>query len=199
MSGRPAQRGPNWLRFAAVLGLCAIVAALAASYLVAGPAGVALTGTVLAVVTLVAGRTVTAGATAGPRSKPAPDSAPARRSRRARGARRWGRGQPAASPGAADVGHFRAYRQILSQLSFAAVSGRHFDYVTRPRLLRIASAVLDQRCGVDLERQPDRARELIGPDVWPLLDPGRPNSEDANARGVDLATIAEVIDRLERL
>ncbi len=98
-----------------------------------------------------------------------------------------------------DNAAFRGYREVAEQLSWAAVSPRHYDLVTRPLLTRLAAARLADRHRVDLHADPDAARALLGDDVWPWVDPGRPVSRDSQPPGVARATLTRVVDRLERL
>jgi hypothetical protein len=78
-------------------------------------------------------------------------------------------------------------------------TGTAFDvhFRLRPVLRSIASGQLLRR-GVDLERQPDRARALLGPSVWELVRPGRPAPDDRAAPGLPLAEIERAVDDLER-
>ena len=46
---------------------------------------------------------------------------------------------------------------------------------------------------------PARARDLVGDDIWPLVDPSRPPSFDSKAPGADLRTLTRIVDRLEQL
>lgn len=182
---------PAWIA-AAIAGL----AGLAAGYTVAGAAGLALVGTGLTLVILLgiqhqhsrpagqAGRHPAPGGTVG---HPAPTATP-----RAAGRRRRRRGAPAVS--AAD---FPSFRRIEANLGWATVSRRHYDHVVRPLLTRLLSAALADRHRVDPARQPEQARRLVGAELWPLLDPARPASDDGNAPGVDLATLARIVSRLE--
>jgi hypothetical protein len=53
--------------------------------------------------------------------------------------------------------------------------------------------------GVDFERHPEAARELLGDDVWELLRPDRPEPRDRSAPGVPFAQLRTAVDTLERL
>jgi hypothetical protein len=66
-------------------------------------------------------------------------------------------------------------------------------------LSRLFESVLAERHQVDLTADPERARSLVGDDVWPLIDPSRPPSFDSSAPGTDLRTLTRIVDRLERL
>ena len=94
---------------------------------------------------------------------------------------------------------FAAYRRIESALGQAQTSRRHFDYGTRPMLQRLLAALLADRRRLDLTRDARAAREAVGDDLWPLIDPERPASSDSRPPGVSEQTIARIVDRLEDL
>jgi hypothetical protein len=94
---------------------------------------------------------------------------------------------------------FSAYRRIESALGQAQISQRHFDHGTRPMLQRLLAARLADRRRLDLARDTRAAREALGEDLWPLLDPARPASSDSRPPGVSEQTIARITDRLEDL
>ena len=110
-----------------------------------------------------------------------------------------GQSRPAARSGLAPYGNaaFPRYRHIDLALSEARVSKRHFDLVTRPLLQRLLAALVADRHGVDLGKDTAAARGAMGEDLWPLLDPARPPSDDSQAPGVGLETLAAIVDRLE--
>ena len=94
-----------------------------------------------------------------------------------------------------------SFREIGRELAWAKVSKRHFDSAPRRMLQRVAAAALDSRAGVDFyaDRDRDRAMTLIGPDLWPLIDPRRAPSNDTASPGLDPATIDRLLTRLEQL
>jgi hypothetical protein len=67
----------------------------------------------------------------------------------------------------------------------------------RPTLRVIAAHRLASRRNVDLDREPERARELIGEDAWELVRPDRPPPDDRFARGIPRDELRAIIDRLE--
>lgn len=93
------------------------------------------------------------------------------------------------------------FSNIAGELGWAKVSRRHFDHAPRRMLQRVAAAALDRRAGVDFyaAQDRDRAIALIGPDLWPLIDPQRKPSTDTSAPGLDPATIDRLLTRLETL
>lgn len=74
---------------------------------------------------------------------------------------------------------------------------RDFDVMLRPRLSAAAAAALADRHGVDLGAEPDRASRLLGDEVWWLLDPGRPASDDHRTFGH--RQLEQVVSAIERL
>ena len=110
-----------------------------------------------------------------------------------------GQSRPAARSGLARYGNaaFPRYRHIDVALSEARVSKRHFDLVARPVLQRLLAALIADRHGVDLVKDTAAARGAMGEDLWPLLDPARPPSDDSQAPRVSLETLAMIVDRLE--
>ncbi len=100
---------------------------------------------------------------------------------------------------AVDNAPYRAYRQVAEQLSWAAVSPRHYDLVTRPLMTRLAAARLADRHRVDLWSNPEHARAVLGDDVWPWVDPAREPSRDSQPPGVGAETLTRIVDRLETL
>lgn len=76
----------------------------------------------------------------------------------------------------------RPYRDLISleeRMSWGAVDRHRFDDRVRPYLLRVATERLRQRHGVRLADAPERARAIMGEELWTFLtappDPaGRP-------------------------
>ena len=92
-----------------------------------------------------------------------------------------------------------SFEGVRHAVRLGAHSRREFDFGIRRRLERVASTRLADGHGVDPHRDPARARELLGEQAWELLDPGRPISTERSRAGVPEATLAQVVDRLERL
>jgi hypothetical protein len=67
----------------------------------------------------------------------------------------------------------------------------------RPTLRLIAAHRLASRSNVDLETDPERARALLGDDVWEVVRPDRPPPEDRFSRGIPRETLHAIVDRLE--
>jgi hypothetical protein len=98
-----------------------------------------------------------------------------------------------------DNAPFRSYRQVAEALSWAEVSPRHYDLVTRPLLVRLLTTRLADRHRVDLAADPEAARRLVGDEVWHWLDPDREASRQGQPPGLDQTTLTRIVDRLENL
>jgi hypothetical protein len=165
-------------RAVALTALALVVAVLLAEgYLAAGPAGFVVAGTVLALVAIGFARAMM------PQGEQRPPRA-VRKDHR---------------PGGSSEADFPAYRKITSDLSWADSSPRHYDHGLRPRLAGLLDARLAQRHGLNAAAGPERARELVGEEMWPLLDMSRPPSNDSRAPGVSMATVDRIVTRLEEL
>lgn len=97
-----------------------------------------------------------------------------------------------------DLGPFHTFRSIRFTLGWAAGtrSANRHERAVRPLLTRLAAAVLAHRHHVDLHRQPQRARALLGPELWHLVDPDRPVSGETT---VTDENIHRLVDTLEEL
>jgi hypothetical protein len=80
-------------------------------------------------------------------------------------------------------------------------TGSEFDQQlrVRPLLRDVAAHRLWTRRGVDIEENPERARELLGPDVWELVKAGPPDADRRYWRGLDLAGLGRIVDQIEAL
>ena len=84
-------------------------------------------------------------------------------------------------------------------VELARLSEFHFHIRLRPVLREIAAIRLRRRYGVDLDREPARAQELVPSAAWDAVRPDRPPPEDRLARGPSLASLRELVSELERL
>ena len=77
---------------------------------------------------------------------------------------------PAARPaGAPPDRPFERVDRIEDRLSWGGRAAHHFDAGVAPVLLRIAADRIQRRHGVDLARQPEAARHLLGEELWQLV------------------------------
>jgi hypothetical protein len=188
MSGKRARLATVWR--VAVVTVVALVA-LGAAFTVSGQLGLVIAADCLAALALVIALVSTPG---GERERDVlrPVAAWARAA--------WQRIRPQrAEPATVRPSDFPAYAKISSDISWAPVSQWHYDHGLRPLLSRLFESVLAERHRVDLTADPERARSVVGDDVWPLIDPSWPPSFDSRAPGTDLRTLTRIVDRLEQL
>lgn len=67
------------------------------------------------------------------------------------------------------------------------------------RLLPVLREAAGARLGLDLGRSQERARRLLGEDVWRIVRPDRPAPTDRNAPGISRADVERCLARLEEL
>jgi hypothetical protein len=112
--------------------------------------------------------------------------------------RAWFRRRPARQS-VVQTSDFPTYTKISSDLSWAPVSEWHYDHGIRPLFGRLVVSALAEHHRVDAVADPERARHLVGDEIWPLVDPSRPPSFDSRSPGADLRTLARIVDRLEQI
>jgi hypothetical protein len=80
-------------------------------------------------------------------------------------------------------------------------TGSGFDRQMRigPLMRDIARHKLWTRRGVELDEDPERARELLGEEIWGLLRAGRPDPNSRYARGADIAELRQIVERIEKV
>lgn len=84
-------------------------------------------------------------------------------------------------------------------ISLSRAIGFHFHVRLRPVLREIAAHRLRTGYGVELDREPARARELVPARAWAVVDPDLRSPEDRLAQGPTVAEISAVVDDLERI
>jgi hypothetical protein len=90
-------------------------------------------------------------------------------------------------------GRFQALRELVRG---TAVAGDQFEVALHPLIVEIADFRLARRHGVDRERQPVRARALLGEKLWSFVN--EPPSTDAAGK-VDASALEAVIGELEAI
>lgn len=88
---------------------------------------------------------------------------------------------------------------LVNDVQQSTASALHLHVRLRPILREIAAHRLWMRFGVDLDREQQRARELVGAEAWELVRPERPSPGDRLARGPRPARLRVVVEDLERL
>ena len=116
-------------------------------------------------------------------------------------------GRYAAGGGAQDSGYRKSVRLLGSRApalggwqrivakTLADDSEVHLRTVMRPQLQRLFAARLAERHGVEMYRHPQRARALVGADLWPWIDPEATAPQPTLPEPV----LRALLDRLEAL
>jgi hypothetical protein len=67
----------------------------------------------------------------------------------------------------------------------------------RPRLREVAAHRLSSRHGIDLDRRPDAARELLGDEAWEAVRPDQALPDELAGPRLGAAGLRRVLDRIE--
>jgi len=92
-----------------------------------------------------------------------------------------------------------AFAEVERQLQLGLAFADHAHRTLVPLLRSAAAARLSMRHGIELERQPDAARRLLGEQTWNLVRPDRPAPADGLGPGPREEDVAAVVTRLESL
>ena len=95
--------------------------------------------------------------------------------------------------------HPESLATTADDVALAQAGGFDVHFRLRPRLRDIAAAGLAMQSGIDLDREPERAREKLSPETWELVRPDRPRPERVGTTGIDTASLAAVVGELERI
>jgi hypothetical protein len=88
---------------------------------------------------------------------------------------------------------------MLHDVQLSLASAFHLHLRLRPIFREIAGHRLWRRYGVDLDRDPGRARELMGAEAWELVRPERPPPNDGLASGPPLSDLRLAVQEIERI
>jgi hypothetical protein len=88
---------------------------------------------------------------------------------------------------------------LVHDVQQSVASTFHLHVRLRPILREIAAHRLWTRFGVDIDREHERARELVGVDVWELVRSERPPPSDRLAPGPPASHLSRVVEELERI
>jgi hypothetical protein len=88
---------------------------------------------------------------------------------------------------------------LVHDVQQSVASALHLHVRLRPILREIAAHRLWMRFGVELDREHDRARELIGAEAWELVRSERSLPSDRLAPGPPASDLLRVVQELERL
>jgi hypothetical protein len=89
--------------------------------------------------------------------------------------------------------------RLENELTMARSSELDLHFRLVPRLCSLAEGLLASRRGISLQRSPDAAREVLGPDAWGLVRPDQVPPADRTSRGATTGELTRAVDALERI
>jgi hypothetical protein len=89
--------------------------------------------------------------------------------------------------------------QLENLTALGVASAFDLHHRLRPRLRGIAAGLLATHRHTALDRDPERARDILGATTWDLVRPDRPPPSDRLARGLPLSDMRAVVASLERV
>ena len=98
----------------------------------------------------------------------------------------------------ADSPPLEQLRQVGRALTAAQASEVGVDRDLRPLFRPIAAMRLARR-GVDLDRHPEKARAILGEQLWELVRADRARGSNLVAGGISTVGLQSLIERLERI
>jgi hypothetical protein len=88
---------------------------------------------------------------------------------------------------------------VARMLALASASGVYVTNRLRPEIRVIAREVLISRQGIDLDAEPAAARGVLGPTVWDLVRPDRPEPDGYETPGLAPPVLAAIVAELEEV
>jgi hypothetical protein len=89
--------------------------------------------------------------------------------------------------------------RIEREVTLGQATAFDLHFRLRPTLRRIASELLRARRGIELDGNPDAARRALGDETWELVREDREPPLERFGRGLDLASLRNVVESLEAL
>jgi hypothetical protein len=100
--------------------------------------------------------------------------------------------------------HPESLAAMEDDVALAQADGFDLHFRLRPVLREICAAGLAAQSGIELDRQPARARERLSPATWELVRPDRPRPErppsgSLGQGGIDTGSLSGIVTELERI
>jgi len=89
--------------------------------------------------------------------------------------------------------------RVEREVTLGAATAFDLHYRLRPRIREIAASRLADRRGIDLERRPDAARDVLDDAVWELVRPDREPPHERHGPGLGLTGLRAVLEGLDRI
>ncbi|GAC1656438.1 MAG: hypothetical protein NVS9B1_11810 [Candidatus Dormibacteraceae bacterium] len=101
-------------------------------------------------------------------------------------------------PAAGDVGRPPGLEEVERAIDFGSWNQSDLEHRLRPMLVEVAEHRLSSRRGIDYDRQPERARAVLGEDLWRLLNGDGPGA-GGRGPGVPVGVLQSAIEALEAI
>lgn len=89
--------------------------------------------------------------------------------------------------------------RLEREVTLAGSNAFDLHFRLRPVLRETAAGLLASRRGVDLDRQPERARALLGETAWNLVRADVDPPSNRRGPGIAIVKLREVVEALERI
>jgi hypothetical protein len=89
--------------------------------------------------------------------------------------------------------------EIEARISLAKVSAFDHQSRLRPLLREIATQRLEASRHVDIDKQPDQAKQLLGAELWGELQPMSLSRDLRDSPGPTTAAIVRLVDQIESI
>ena len=98
-----------------------------------------------------------------------------------------------------DVQRIPELEKMEREVALGIATAFDLHYRLRPRLRRIASALLTARRGIELDASPEAARRALGDDAWEIIRGDREPPQERFAPGIEIASLRRAVAALEAL
>ncbi len=89
--------------------------------------------------------------------------------------------------------------RLERMVTMAGSSAFDVHFRLRPAVTDLAAELLSSRQGIDFAREPERARKVLGEDVWELVAPDRGPPLERHGAGIEEARLESVVAALEQV
>ncbi len=89
--------------------------------------------------------------------------------------------------------------RLEQEVALGSAGSFDLHHQLRPRLRRLAGELLTARRRLSLDRDIEKAREVLGEDAWQLVRSDRLPPEDRLSRGIEPEALGRVVTSLERI
>jgi hypothetical protein len=92
-----------------------------------------------------------------------------------------------------------ALARVEREVILATGSGFDRQIRLKPLVSDIVRHRLWTERGIELDSEPDRAREALDPELWTVVRPGPPDPNARWIRGLNIADLTRIVDEIDRI